>query len=73
MSGLKLQQQVTRTRLNGCKLLEFECFQWPLWIRRVLVDPRRSPAGASPGGATESAASGFPVSALMTASPWIIF
>ena len=27
----------TRTRVNGCKLLEFRVFQWPLWIRRVLV------------------------------------
>ncbi len=35
--GVKLQQRVTRTRANGCKLLEFRWFRWSLWIRRVLV------------------------------------
>ena len=37
MKTLKPQHRVTRTRLNGCKLLEFRWFWRPLWIRRVLV------------------------------------
>jgi hypothetical protein len=51
MKALELQHGVTRTRVKGCKLLEFRVFQWPLWIRRVLVDPNRPPSAASPGGA----------------------
>ena len=37
MERSKLQHRVTRTRLNGSKLLEFGVFYCPLWIRRVLV------------------------------------
>jgi hypothetical protein len=34
---VELQRRVARTRVYGCKLLEFRVFQRPLWIRRVLV------------------------------------
>ena len=37
MKPNKLQHRVTRTRVKGCKLLEFGVFYCPLWIRRVLV------------------------------------
>jgi hypothetical protein len=37
LEGVKPQQRVTRTRVNGCKFLEFMGLGWPLWIRRVLV------------------------------------
>jgi hypothetical protein len=37
MQAGKLQRRVTRTRVNGCKLLEFRRLTRPLWIRRVLV------------------------------------
>jgi hypothetical protein len=33
----KLQYRVARTRVNGCKLLEFGRLQRPPWMRRVLV------------------------------------
>jgi hypothetical protein len=37
MKASKLQHRVTRTRVNGGKLLEFPRLLPPLWIRRVLV------------------------------------
>ena len=37
MKIFKLRQRVTRTRVNGGKLPEFERLRRPLWIRRVLV------------------------------------
>ena len=58
MKASKLQHRVTRARVKVRKLLEFRRLERPLWIRRVLVDPNRSPAaraqegqfrGSSPG------------------------
>ena len=39
-----LQQRMTRTRMHGCKFVQFDRSQRPLWIRRVLVGPERPPA-----------------------------
>src|SRR6266496_4047950 len=49
--GVKLQQRVTRTRVNGCKLLEFRWFRWSLWIRRVLVRAQEGQLGSRGAGA----------------------
>jgi hypothetical protein len=46
LEGVKPQQRVTRTRVNGCKLLELVGLQWPLWITRVLVG-LRPPCGSN--------------------------
>jgi len=41
---------VTRTRVKGSKLLEFGVFYCPLWIRRVLVHPKRWPSARAQEG-----------------------
>ena len=46
----KLQHRVTRTRVKGSKLLEFGPFQRSLWIRRVLVHPKRWPSARAQEG-----------------------
>jgi hypothetical protein len=65
MKALKFQHRVTRTRVNGCKLLELGWLCCLLWIRRVLVHlrwpaagPNRPPSAASPGGAMAPATAG---------------
>jgi hypothetical protein len=50
MEPSKLQHRVTRTRVNGCKLLEFGVLYCPLWIRSVLVGPRRPPSARAQEG-----------------------
>jgi hypothetical protein len=50
MKPSKLQHRVTRTRVKGSKLPEFEVFYCPLWISRVLVDPNRSPSARAQEG-----------------------
>jgi hypothetical protein len=55
MKPSKLQHRVTRTRVKGSKLLEFGGFYCPLWIRRVLVDPKRSPSARAQEGQLKSA------------------
>jgi hypothetical protein len=46
----QLQHRVTRTRVKASKLLEFEPLLWPLWIRRVLVHPKRWPSARAQEG-----------------------
>src|SRR5439155_15938849 len=53
MLASKFQHRVARTRLGGCKLLEFSGLCSPLWIRRVLVDPTRSPSARAQEGQLE--------------------
>jgi hypothetical protein len=53
MKPSKLQHRVTRTRVNGGKLLEFPWLLRPLGIRRVLVHPKKVAFGSSPGGAIQ--------------------
>jgi hypothetical protein len=61
--------------VNGCKLLELSQSPRPLWIRRVLVDPRvacGSPPvafGSSPGGATRRLCITSMVRSLLVFSP----
>jgi hypothetical protein len=42
----KFQHRVTRTRVNGCKLLDSGAW-WPLWIRRVLEGTGHEPAAVA--------------------------
>jgi len=77
MKAVKIPASGGRTRVEACKLLELVRFQWPLWIRRVLVGLRppaaraqegqleaRGLRGSHPGGAIRSAASDLPIAAL---------